>query len=261
MKTLLRSFLQFTTASVALAVVVNTLLVRFGDKIVDAFYAPGTLGSELVGYGLSLGVYVSIAYALPVLLYRRVLWKWFHPRLCFAGYWKGRVGYAAAVRPSNGDLVSVEPAPPRDLCVEISQDALEIHFGSGHGEMAENWKTPLIDIVDERIHFVYVARRQAAPDSALASYTVGYEEWDVMERDWRGRPTVCSAPFHQCFIPGVPLSHGTAEWTRLSKNEFNQLVRQFREQRALRTADVKKEGEPSGGAYGSPAAGSPSAHP
>jgi hypothetical protein len=60
--------------------------------------------------------------------------------------------------------------------------------------MAENWKTPLIDIVDERIHFVYVARRQAAPDSALASYTVGYEEWDVMERDWRGRPTVCSAP-------------------------------------------------------------------
>jgi hypothetical protein len=131
MKTLLRSFLQFTTASVALAVVVNTLLVRFGDKIVDAFYAPGTLGSELVGYGLSLGVYVSIAYALPVLLYRRVLWKWFHPRLCFAGYWKGRVGYAAAVRPSNGDLVSVEPAPPRDLCVEISQDALEIHFGSG----------------------------------------------------------------------------------------------------------------------------------
>ena len=96
----------------------------------------------------------------------------------------------------------------------------------------EIWKTRHAAVVGEQLEFVYETNRSLPECSPLPKNSVGFEELTVTERSRLGTPNRGRSQFWHVCLPAEPLYQGQVVWERLSRLEFNKVLREIEKQNA-----------------------------
>ena len=217
---------RLTVIAAGLAVFVNTVVIRFGEPIARAHLGEGTLVGSFALFLLSLSAVYTTAYALPLLLYKHALWRILFRRFVFDGYWHMTITYDACEKARHpGDSLPPIPLPfSYTSAVRIVQDAFSIRFESGHSRPNERLTARTVALVGEGLEYIYEVERSLPSGSPLASKVLSVGVLSATRREF-GRPVEGMSMLYHCCLPDQPLYRGHAQWKRLTRREYNKLLR------------------------------------
>lgn len=151
---------------------------------------------------------IVLLMSLGELFIRKVLWRIERRDLDFSGDWFGETTFKYCSDPGV-------PIPgPSTYKVRFEQDCTRFQLAPTEGELMNSWGSLAIELVDKDMvryaYWVRYADRNRFPEEAI-----GFEELQVVERDWLGRPIAINGAFWHCDrSDSIPQFRGSVKFSR-----------------------------------------------
>lgn len=179
------------------------------------FQSSGVVVGGLTTLALTIGDSIPnfaypIAFGAFGFVYTKWLWKIITPTLNLDGNWWGYTEYITLEHKGQNEVPILPNKKPH--FVIFRQSPFHLTIESSDGKDMVSWKADAIRMYEEgRIVMAYsVSRRNS--DRGFPAETKGYEELNVVERNWLGFPTRLKGKFYHAAEPGKNLFSGETEY-------------------------------------------------
>lgn len=186
------------------------------------YFVPNTLEPQLhsifgphplVGYFdyvITSRVAIVLMFAGGELLIRKWLWRLERRHFNFSGEWEGQTTYSRVWLNETGQaLVPYESKHN----VNMEQDCLSFQLSPTTGSEYVNWGSFAANLIDkDTIRYAYWVRYSNL--ERFPPEVKGYEEMNVMRRNWYGRPEMLTGIFYHCIQDIGPIYSGRVVFKR-----------------------------------------------
>lgn len=213
-------------------------VVSFVFVVVLVFVYPYTISlteSESLGetgflfFLISLGSIYTLIFSVMLTSYEHFFWKLHSRKNDYSGFWKMVIRYEFLER-DNTNRSRVPLPYIFESVFKIEQSIFELRFSEGFSAENEIWRDQSLRLVENGIKMSYkVHRTDKSLTDPIPSEMIGYEEVDVLERDNLGRPKYMTGRMYHACIPNTALYRGSTTYERVSKKEYQSLLRKMRD--------------------------------
>jgi hypothetical protein len=171
----------------------------------------GALTATAVALGDDLPSYIyPVFFGVFGLVYTKWIWKLITPDLNLSGTWWGYTEYKTLERKSQKEQPVLPNKKPH--LVKFKQSPFDLCVESSEGKDMVFWKSDAVKLHENgRIVMAYSVSRKTS-DKGFPEETKGYEELEVLERNWIGFPIKLKGKFFHAAEPGKNLFSGETEY-------------------------------------------------
>lgn len=177
---------------------------------------------------ITLSTIYTVFFSFILLLYEKFIWKMLNRSSNFNGCWKMVIKYEFLEKEIENSE-KLELPYIFESVFRIKQTPFNFSFSEGFSAPNEVWREKSVYVSNQGINMSYeVHRTDKKMTDALPAHMIGFEEINVTERDFWGRPKYMVGRLYHAALPDVPLYRGSTTYERISTSKYNALLEKMR---------------------------------